>query len=108
MFGKHQDSDKPAPERLRPVDPSVPSRACCCPAQPVVKVIMHTGPARDHVVDLWLCGHHYRENAVALQSAEAIVTDLALAAELELAGHPAASDPTGHVRPHGVTRLPSS
>jgi hypothetical protein len=35
-------------------------RACCCPALPVVRVVMPATPARPHPTDLLLCGHHYR------------------------------------------------
>lgn len=30
-------------------------------------------PGRQHPVDLWLCGHHYRSSAAALESAGAMV-----------------------------------
>lgn len=78
MFGR---SSHPAgsarPEGLRFSDPAVPSRSCCCPARPVVKVIMPPGGAdRAHSVDLWLCGHHYRASLTALAAAGATVEDL--------------------------------
>ena len=57
-------------------DPSVPSRSCCCPARPVVKVIMPAAPGRPNPVDLWLCGHHYRASRAALLAAGADVEDL--------------------------------
>ena len=47
---------------------SCEDRACCCPAQPVVRVIMPTTPRR-HSVDLLLCGHHYRVSRPALAAA---------------------------------------
>lgn len=75
MFSRHQAYDAPAPDRLTFMDPSVPSRACCCPARPVVKVIMPQTPGRPHPVDLWLCGHHYRASLVALELAGATVED---------------------------------
>jgi hypothetical protein len=75
MFGRHQAHGVPAPERLSYIDPSVPSRACCCPARPVVKVIMPPTPERPRPVDLWLCGHHYRASLVALQIAGARIED---------------------------------
>ena len=46
-------------------------RACCCPAQPVVRVIMPPTPQRGHSVDLLLCGHHYRVSRQALAAARA-------------------------------------
>ena len=63
-------------EDLRFADPSVPSRSCCCPARPVVKVIMPPTADRAQPVDLWLCGHHYRTSAAALHAAGASVEDL--------------------------------
>jgi hypothetical protein len=51
-------------------------RACCCPAYPVVRVIMPPTPERRHSVDLLLCGHHYRVSRQALAAAEARTEDL--------------------------------
>lgn len=40
-----------------------PARACCCPAKPVVKVLLPTLRQDSvHIVDLYLCGHHYRKS----------------------------------------------
>jgi hypothetical protein len=50
--------------------------ACCCPAQPVVRVIMPATPERRHSVDLLLCGHHYRVSRQALAAVHARVEDL--------------------------------
>jgi hypothetical protein len=50
-------------------------RACCCPARPVVRVLMPPTPARPHPVDLLLCGHHYRVSRAALAAAGAVVFD---------------------------------
>jgi hypothetical protein len=77
MFNRHQQAHgDPVPGRLSFIDPSVPSRADCCPARPMVKVLMPPSPERPHPVDLWLCGHHYRASLVALQIAGARVEDL--------------------------------
>lgn len=76
MFNRHQAHGAPAPDRLSFIDPSVPSRACCCPARPMVKVTIPPTPERPHPVDLWLCGHHYRASLVALQIAGALVENL--------------------------------
>ena len=51
-------------------------RACCCPARPVVRVIMPPIPGRPHAVDLLLCGHHYRISRQVLAAAGATVYDL--------------------------------
>ena len=51
-------------------------RACCCPAKPVVEVIMPPAPGRPHGTDLLLCGHHYRASRRALAAASAIVYEL--------------------------------
>jgi hypothetical protein len=64
-------------------------RACCCPAQPVVRVIMPPTPQRPHSVDLLLCGHHYRVSRQALVVARARIENLpgkAEAAEAALLG----------------------
>jgi hypothetical protein len=50
-------------------------RACCCPARPVVTVIMPAAPGRPHRVDLLLCGHHFRVSRAALTAAGAAVYD---------------------------------
>jgi hypothetical protein len=51
-------------------------RACCCPAQPVVRAIMPPTPRRAHPVDLLLCGHHYRTSRHALIAAGASIYDM--------------------------------
>ena len=53
----------------------VADRACCCPARPVVTVIMPPAPGRSHPVDLLLCGHHFRVSQAALTTAGAAVYD---------------------------------
>ena len=50
--------------------------ACCCPANPVVRVIMPATAARPHRTELLLCGHHYRVSRSALAAANATVTEL--------------------------------
>jgi hypothetical protein len=68
--------EAPQPEDFRFTDPAVPSRSCCCPARPAVKVIMPPAGGRAHHVDLWLCGHHYRASLAALAAAGARTEDL--------------------------------
>lgn len=77
MFGRHPAFSAPAQEWRPATDPEVPSRSCCCPARPAVKIIMPAVPGRQHPVDLWLCGHHYRASSAALLVAGAEVEDLA-------------------------------
>ena len=48
-------------------------RACCCPARPVVRVLIPPALARPHSVDLLLCGHHYRASCAALAAAGAVI-----------------------------------
>ena len=78
----HISADTDAPEFDRPLDESLPTssfrpdRACCCPARPVVRVIMPPTAERRHSVDLLLCGHHYRVSRRALAAAGARVEDL--------------------------------
>jgi len=50
-------------------------RACCCPARPVVRVLIPPAPARPHSADLLLCGHHYRASGAALAAAGAVIMD---------------------------------
>ena len=54
---------------------SYPDRACCCPARPLVKVIMPASATRPPV-DLWLCGHHWRASRAALAGTGAVAYDL--------------------------------
>jgi len=65
--------------KLDDLPPSLPhvveDRACCCPARPVVTVIMPPAPGRPHPVDLLLCGHHFRVSQAALTAAGAAVYD---------------------------------
>ena len=70
-------------------DPSVPSRACCCPARPAVRVMMPPTADRPRPVDLWLCGHHYRASVAALRAAGATVQRLVLPAGQPHPEHPA-------------------
>lgn len=92
MFRKNpHEGEASASEDLRFTDPSVPSRSCCCPARPAVKVIMPPVAGRAHPVDLWLCGHHYRESLGALLAAGASVEDLTVTDGHRQADHAAAS-----------------
>ena len=50
--------------------------ACCCPARPVVRVIMPPTAIRPHRTELLLCGHHYRVSRQTLAAANATVTEL--------------------------------
>jgi hypothetical protein len=79
MFRKHPSAaGAPSLEEVRFAGPSIPSRSCCCPARPVVRVLMPPVAGRPHPVDLWLCGHHYRLSRQALCSAGAVAEDLAV------------------------------
>ena len=53
--------------------PDLGDRACCCPARPVVRVLIPPAPARRHSVDLLLCGHHYRASCAALAAVGAVI-----------------------------------
>jgi len=52
-------------------------RACCCPARPMVTVMMPPTASRPYPMDLLLCGHHYRVSQAALRAAGATVYDRA-------------------------------
>lgn len=64
------DVDETVP-RVMPAD-----RACCCPAWPVVQVIMPATASRPHETELLLCAHHYRVSRPALDAAGAVVIEL--------------------------------
>jgi hypothetical protein len=55
--------------------PRLADRACCCPARPVVRVLIPPASARPHSVDLLLCGHHYLVSRAALAAVGAVVID---------------------------------
>lgn len=55
----------------------VDARACCCPARPVVTVVMPPTASRPHPVDLLLCSHHFRVSQDSLKAAGAAVYDQA-------------------------------
>ena len=46
-------------------------RACCCPARPVVTVVIPAGRGRPYQANLLLCGHHYLVSLAALHAAGA-------------------------------------
>jgi hypothetical protein len=82
MFKRYApEKEIPPLEEPRFTDPAVPSRACCCAARPVVRVIMPPTADRARPVDLWLCGHHYRASLQALLAAGATVEDLTMTAD---------------------------
>jgi hypothetical protein len=55
---------------------AVADPACCCPATPVVRVVMPPTQARPHPTDLLLCGHHYRVSRQRLAALNATVQKL--------------------------------
>jgi hypothetical protein len=55
--------------------PRLADRSCCCPARPVVKVLIPPVGTRTHTVDLLLCRHHYLASLAALAAANAVATD---------------------------------
>ena len=61
------------PQRAAPF--SVTDQACCCPARPVVMVILPATADRPFPEDLLLCGHHFRVNEGALRAAGAVAYD---------------------------------
>ena len=79
MFRKYASADEVRPlDEPRFTDPAIPSMSCCCPARPVVRVIMPPTADRAHSVDLWLCGHHYRASVAALLASGATIEDLTI------------------------------
>jgi hypothetical protein len=59
-----------------PASAGLVGRACCCPANAVVRVIIPPNAARPRETDLLLCGHHYRISRRALGAAHATVRQL--------------------------------
>jgi len=55
--------------------PRLAERSCCCPARPVVMVLIPPVSARRHAVDLLLCGHHYQSSKAALAAVGAVAVD---------------------------------
>ena len=68
-------SCRPADDIIGQQNQPLESRACCCPARPVVRVVMPPTASR-RGVDLLLCGHHYRVSSQALAAAGATVSEL--------------------------------
>jgi hypothetical protein len=80
--GRGTPADGPDPGREFPGAPQAPEspatspdRACCCPARPLVKIIMPATVTRP-TVDLWLCGHHWRASRTALSGTGAVAYEL--------------------------------
>jgi hypothetical protein len=55
--------------------PRLADHSCCCPARPVVRVLMPVTSERPHPFDLLLCGHHYLASRAALAAASAVAID---------------------------------
>ena len=73
MWGrKHRgDTDARSTQEIVEITKPWPVRACCCCAPPVVEVVLPAAAHRDHTVDLFLCGHHYRAALDKLDLAQA-------------------------------------
>jgi hypothetical protein len=75
----HHRTSASCKEPVAELEPAVPlgvaARACCCPARPVVTVVMPPTASRPHPADLLLCGHHFRVSQASLQAAGATVYD---------------------------------
>ena len=74
-FADRDAADLGKLDDLLPSPPHVVADRACCPARPVVTVIMPAAPGRPHPVDLLLCGHHFRVSQAALTAAGAAVYD---------------------------------
>src|SRR5208282_6357374 len=55
--------------------PRLADRSCCCPARPVVRVLIPPTAELRHPTDLLLCGHHYLTSRAALATANAVAID---------------------------------
>lgn len=65
----------PVSVRLRHDPMAADARACCCPADPVVQVIIPWAEGRAGETDLLICAHHLRTSMVALRRLGAVVYD---------------------------------
>ena len=65
---------RPGTEPRAPL--AITGSACCCPATPVVRVVMPPTQTRPHPTDLLLCGHHYRVSRQKLAALNATVQKL--------------------------------
>ncbi len=63
-------------DKIEAAGPVILGPACCCPANPVVRVVMPATAARPYPTELLLCGHHYRVSSLALAAAGATVSEL--------------------------------
>jgi hypothetical protein len=85
---------QPASGGFAPGSPTILiDRSCCCPARPVVRVIMPPTQTRPRKTDL-LCGHRYRVSRGSLAAAHAAVREIPgtpgdTAAWIELGQHDA-------------------
>jgi len=85
-------ADGPSGQPLWEESPRSGDSACCCPAYPVVRVVMPPTPQRPHPTDLLLCGHHYRVSRAALTTAGAVVHKLPGTVGDAAAGGPGAAE----------------
>ena len=67
---------RPPSDGLGPVTLVVTDPACCCPATPVVRVVLPPTSVRPHPTDLLLCGHHYRVSRQRLAALNATMEKL--------------------------------
>jgi hypothetical protein len=85
-------ADGPAAQPLWEPSQGAGDSACCCPAYPVVRVVMPPTSQRPHPTDLLLCGHHYRVSRKAIAAAGAAVHWLPGTAGDAAAGRPGAAE----------------
>jgi len=73
----HYDAQRPSvlDDELPSLPHAAADRACCCPARPMVTVMMPPTPRRPYAVDLLLRDHHFWVSRAALQAAGAAVYD---------------------------------
>lgn len=60
----------------RAVTASPADHACCCPAEPVIRVVLPPSPNHPQTTDLLLCARHYRLSRHTLVVAEAAICEL--------------------------------
>ncbi len=62
-------------EQVGLLDPPGPAQSCCCVAPAEKRVLLRVPDEPDRLIDLLLCGHHYRQHADRLSELNACVLD---------------------------------
>ncbi len=72
---REPDEDLHRLEQVGLLDPPGPARSCCCVAPAEKRVLLSVPDDPDRLIDLLLCGHHYRQHAQRLAMLNACILD---------------------------------